>query len=164
MKNKKDSKKEIINEKNEIKNLVLLVLCVTIIFFMFYGLTLLIMKKDNGIKNTNKIDFNQILISHLLNQPDKNYYVLVTIENDQNNNTYDSLKEEYYKKENHKMIYNANLNDPLNKLFVGDTTSLEGNILDFRFDKSTLVEIEDGIVKGIYEGSTDILAKLNDIK
>ena len=164
MKNKKDSKKEIINEKNEIKNLVLLVLCVTIIFFMFYGLTLLIMKKDNGIKNTNKIDFNQILISHLLNQPDKNYYVLVTIENDQNNNTYDSLKEEYYKKEGHKTIYNANLNDPLNKLFVGDTTSLEGNILDFRFDKSTLVEIEDGIVKGIYEGSTDILAKLNDIK
>ncbi len=53
MKNKKDSKKEIINEKNEIKNLVLLVLCVTIIFFMFYGLTLLIMKKDTQVKNVN---------------------------------------------------------------------------------------------------------------
>jgi len=164
MKNKKDSKKEIINEKNEIKNLVLLVLCVTIIFFMFYGLTVLIMKKDKEVKNIDKIDFNQILISDLLAQPDKNYYVLITIENDQNKSTYDSLKEEYYKKENHKTIYNANLNDPLNKLFVGDTTSLEGNVLDFRFDKSTLVEIEEGTIKSIYEGSIDILAKLNDIK
>ena len=152
----------------EIKKLLLLVLVVTAIFFIFYGITILVLKKDKEDSKkediVTQIDFNKILVSQLLEQPEENYYVLLTIENDANKTTYDSLIEEYYKIETHKKIYYANLNDPLNKSFMGDKTSLEGNVKDFKFDKSALVEIESGSIKSIYEGSTDILEHLNSIR
>ena len=152
----------------EIKKLLILVLVVTAIFFIFYGITILVLKKDKEDSKkediVTQIDFNKVLVSQLLEQPEENYYVLLTIENDANKTTYDSLIEEYYKIETHKKIYYANLNDPLNKSFMGDKTSLEGNVKDFKFDKSTLVEIESGSIKSIYEGSTDILEHLNSIR
>lgn len=155
---------------NDMKKLLILVLVVTAIFFIFYGITILIMKKDKN-KETDpeknevtKIDMENILINQILEQPEEKYYVLLTIENDANNTTYESLKEEYYKKEDHLKIYRANINDPMNKMFVGDETTLQGEVKDFRFSKSTLVEIENKTIKTITEGSTDILAKLNDMK
>ena len=110
------------------------------------------------------IDMDMILINQLLSQPEDNYYVLLTIENDSNNTTYESLKEEYYKVENHKKIYNANINDPMNKSFVGDETVLEGELKDFKFEKSTLLEIENGSIKNKYIGSTEILSKLSELE
>ena len=154
--------------ENEIKKLIILVLIVTAIFFIFYGITILITKKDKTKvepkEEVTHIDMNKILINQLLTQPEDNYYVLLTIENDSNNTTYESLKEEYYKKENHKKIYNANLNDPMNKTFLGDETKLEGELKEFKFEKSTLVEIENGSIKNKYIGSTEILSKLGEME
>ena len=153
-------------KNNDLKKLLYLVLGVAVVFFIFYGITLLILKKDEVKQEETKteIDLNQILISQLFEQPESHYYVLVTISNDANNNTYESLKEEYYKKENHLIIYKANLNDPLNSSFAGDKTDLQGNIKNVKFNKSTLVEIEDKTIKSIFEGSQDILEKLNSMK
>jgi len=150
---------------NDLKKLLYLALGVTIVFFIFYGITLIVLKnEDKTIQTKTEIDLNQILISQLFDQPESHYYVLITIANDANNNTYESLKKEYYKKEDHLIIYNANLNDPLNKSFEGDKTDLQGNIKNFKISKSTLIEIEDKTIKSIFEGSQDILEKLNSIK
>ena len=169
MQNKvKVTKEEEITNSNEIKNLVKLVLAVTVVFFIFYGITILVLKKDNNNETKKEeqtqIDLEKILISQMLSQPENNYYVLITIEKDANNTTYNSLKEEYYKKENHKKIYLSNLSDPMNKTFVGDETNLQGDIKNFKFDKSTLVEIESASIKSITEGSADILEKLNNLE
>ena len=166
MKTQVEEKKE---SENEIKKLIILVLIVTAIFFIFYGITILIMKKNKTESTEPKeevthIDMDMILINQLLSQPEDNYYVLLTIENDSNNTTYESLKEEYYKVENHKKIYNANINDPMNKSFVGDETVLEGELKDFKFEKSTLLEIENGSIKNKYIGSTEILSKLSELE
>lgn len=161
-----NNKKEEELRNNDIKKLIFLALGVTLVFFIFYGITYLVLKRnDENIQETKtEIDLNKILISHLFEQPEENYYVLVTIQNDANNNTYESLKEDYYKKDNHLKIYNANLDDPLNSSYVGDTTDLQGEIKNFKFSKSTLVEIENKSIKSIYNGSSEILEKLNSIK
>ena len=153
-------------QNNDLKKLLYLALGVTVVFFIFYGITLLILKKDEEktVSTPTQIDISQILISQLFDQPENHYYVLVTISNDANNNTYESLKEEYYKKTDHLIIYKANINDPLNSSFVGDQNNLQGNIKNFKFSKSTLIEIEDKTIKSIFEGSSDILEKLNSMK
>lgn len=151
---------------DQIKKLIILVLTVTAIFFIFYGITILVLNNDNKKEKSTEthIDLEKILISQILSQPENDYYVLITIEKDANNGTYNSLKEEYYKKENHKKIYLANLNDPMNKSFIGDEISLQGDVKNFRFDKSTLLEIENTTIKSITEGSQDILEKLNNME
>lgn len=156
------------NSSDEIKKLVVLILIVTAFFFIFYGITVLILKKDNKqteeIKEVTKIDYEKILVSQILTQPENNYYVIVTIENDANNTTYESLIEKYYEKSNHKKIYSINLDDPMNKTFIGDKTNLQGEVKNFKFEKSTLLEVEQKTIKAIFDGSTDILEKLNNLE
>ena len=156
---------EVENTNDELKKLVVLILVVTGFFFIFYGITVLILNKDKKEDvEVTQIDFEKILVSQILEQPENNYYVIATIENDANNSTYKSLIEEYYKKEDHKKIYSINLNDPLNKSFIGDKTNLQGEVKNFKFEKSTLLEIEEKTIKNISEGSTDILEKLNNLE
>lgn len=167
MKNKMNNVK-VENPTDEIKKLLILILIVTAFFFIFYGLTVLILKKDNKeeekVEEVTKIDYEKILVSQILSQPENNYYVILTIEKDANNTTYESLIESYYKKENHKKVYKVNLNDPMNSTFLGDKTNLQGEIKNFKFEKSTLLEIEDKTIKSIFDGSTDILEKLNNLE
>jgi hypothetical protein len=98
-----------------------------------------------------------------LSQPESNYYVLLTIKNDENNETYNSFKETYYKKEGHKIIYQVDLSDPMNKSYLGDETTLQGDVKDFKFKNSVLLEIENGTIKTILDGSTDIISKLREL-
>ena len=158
---------EKVNTTDELKKLVLLILLVTTFFFIFYGITVLILNKDEEKKETTEItqiDYEQILVTQILTQPEKNYYVIAKVENDANNSTYESLIESYYENKEHKKVYRINLNDAMNKSFIGDKTDLQGDVKNFKFEKATLLEIEDKTIKNITEGSTDILEKLKNLE
>ena len=154
----------------EIGKLIKIVIIIVMVFGLFSVITHFVNKKNDGSNNDNNkkeeiiINYDKILISDLLNQSAKEYYVLVSKEKDAYLNVYSSYFNLYKNKESALHVFSANLDDIFNANFVAEESNLNtNNISDIKFKKTTLVKIKDNKIVISYEGSEKIIEHLKQI-
>lgn len=163
----KETKKEtktLVNS-NEMVNLIKIILIVTAIFLIFYGITTLVADKNSN-NDTNPedvvIQYDEILLGTLFEQSNSEYYVLVTTEDDYNVQTYSSLVSSYKAKENALKVYTSNLDNGFNKSYKAEETKISNNLQELKLKGSTLLKIKEKNIVSSYEGN-DIMSHLNSL-
>lgn len=151
--------KKSINDGNELVKLIKIVLVLSILFLAFYGLTVLINKekKEEKVSTPVSIQFDEILISNIFNQPNNNYYVLIKMSDDKYNKVYD-----LYLNQTNTRIYTAILDNYFNKSYYDLEANINNDINKLKFNSATLINIVNGKVSSYYQGE-DILNQLKKI-
>jgi len=150
---KKITTKKISNE-NEMIKFIKMIIIVTIIFALFYILTMFINEKEKVKTNTDKqvsIQYGEILIGNIFNQSEKNYYVLVTETEDLNAKVYEAYLSNYSTKKDSKKYYTATLDNLFNSKYKAEETKLSNNLSELKFANTILLEIKDGKIIKSYE-------------
>ena len=152
---------------NEVTNLIKIILAITIIFLVFYGITTLVTKnKEAEQLDTGDvvIQYDEILLGSLLEQPNSEYYVLVTEESDQYKDAYSTYLNTYKTKENAIRVYSANLDSGFNSAYLSETSNTNiNNIKDLKLSTSTLLKISNKKVVSAYEGNSKIIEHLKTL-
>lgn len=152
---------------NEVSNLLKIILAVTAVFLVFYGITSLVTKnKKQETTDTEDvtIQYDEILLGALLEQTNSDYFVLVTTEEDMYVDTYNTYISTYKNKENAIRIYTANLDSGFNKNYKSEESNLNiSTIKDLKLKTSTLFRISNGQISSYYEGNEQIVSYLKDI-
>jgi len=169
---KKQVYKKINNESNapvtsnEMANLIKIVLAVTAVFLIFYGITTLVTDKEDETGTDSgevTIQYDEILLGTLFEQSNSEYYVLVTTEDDLYASTYSSLLSTYTAKENAIRVYNANLDNGFNKSYKSEEANISNNLKELKLTGSTLLKIKDKTIVASYQGNTEIIDHLNSL-
>lgn len=140
---------------NELGKLIKLVIIVTLIFLVFYVITIFVNKKEEEKKTDTPatIQYDEILIGNILNQPNDSYYVLIQDTEDLDVSIYNAYISVYKKLSDAKRVYTATLNNPLNNRFVGEEVVYDvSNVKDLRFNKTAFVKVEKGKIIDYYDG------------
>ena len=151
---------------NEMVKLVKIVLLITAIFLIFYGITLLVTEKkaEETPVTEATIQYDEILLSSLFEQPNNEYYVLVTKENDDYLGVYSVYTSKYQSKENKLRLYSANLSNGFNSSYEAEESNLNTTkIEELKLKDSTLLKISNKKIVASYEGSTKIIEHLKNI-
>ena len=148
--------KKAFDNGNEVAKLVKLVIVVTVIFVIFYGITVLVNKKEenkgNNSGQTVSIQYDEILIGNILTQPNDEYYVMIYDTDNYDNVVYDSYLQLYKKKEDSLRFYTAQLDNIFNKIFKDDEANLDvKDIQQLKIKSSTLLRIKNGKIIAHYE-------------
>lgn len=147
---------------DEVGRLIKMVVIVTVVFLLFYAVTLIVTKekKQEVLKTPATIQYKEILLGNILKQPNDNYYVLAFTSDDAYSIYYetklDGQKTKYYK---------VNIDNPLNSNFVSDKSNLNvSDITDLKVSQSTLFEIKNKKIIKTYEGNEKIIEYLDSLK
>lgn len=161
------NQKSTIMSGNELKSLIVLIAIVSVIFLVFYGITLLVDKKEptqeNGVVQET-IQYDEILVGQILNRDEKEYYVLIK----NSDNHYNDLYAMYLKKtisgsENIK-YYTVDLSSAFNASYCGESTVVEkGDFYNSKFADTTLIKIKNKKISKVYSTHDDILAILEQM-
>jgi len=157
---------------NEMIKLLKIVLIITGIMLVFYGITLLATNKaDEKLKSQNEedtpaetqIQYENIMIGSLLNH-NGTYYVLIEKDDDNRLAEYDSLIATIKSSEDAPTIYKANLTDSFNKNYLGkEHNYYVDDMADFKVTGTTLVKVQDGKIVYVSDTHDSIKDKLNDL-
>lgn len=165
--NKKQQNNNIVS-KNEITNLIKILLILCAILLLFYFITEWVTKKDkNNVYTENTIatiQYDKILVGQILNQKEKQYYVLVEKQKDQYLELYNYYLSSYSGEKDGLKYYRVDLNDVFNSNHVGEKTELKGNVSEFKFANTTLLLIKNGAISKIYEDRDSIVSYLENLK
>lgn len=152
---------------NEMVNLIKIILVVTLIFLVFYGITSVVTKNKKESKVENKevsIQYDEILLGNLFEQSNSDYYVLVTREDDKYLSTYSTYITSYKSKKESIRIYRANLDSGFNKSYLADQSNTNiTNIKDLKLSGSTLLKIKNKKIVSKYEGNSKIIEHLKSL-
>lgn len=170
--NKKVQEQNVENQSNEMVKLLKIVLIVTGIMLVFYGITLLVTKKSEDVleKQTSneetqatEIQYENIMIGTMLNHSGT-YYVLIEEKDDNRITEYDSLITTIKSSEDAPEIYKANLTDSFNKIYLGkEQNYYVENLNEFKVTGTTLVKVKDGridLVKDTYDSIKNTLKEI----
>lgn len=149
----------------EIGKLIKMVVIVTIIFLIFYLITAILTKKEDleNPKQPTTIQYDIILAGNILNQPPSEYYVLIASSDDEQLPSYNAYLSNYKTKDNAIRVYNVELNNPLNKMFVGEKSNFKINsIEDLKISGSVLIKVKNKKIVEHYENDS-LKDKLIDI-
>ena len=151
----------------EVSKLVKLVIIVTVIFVIFYGITVLVNKKEENSSNNNSqtvsVQYDEILISNILIQPNDEYYVMIYDADDYDVVVYNSYLQLYQQKEDALRYYTAELDNVFNNIFKAEESNLNvSNIQQLKIKSSTLLRIRNGRIAAHYEGD-EIIEHLKEI-
>ena len=176
-KNNKD-REIIVNEEYSISKLLKIVFIISLIFSLFYIITIFVSKNisddsDSSVKSTLVEDFdNKISFGELLTQEEEEYYVLATMESKYKNvgnysaayiTLYNNYIKDYKEKENSLTIYNINLDNVLNKAYISDKNNITDDLSELRVNDEVLFKIKDKKIVEFYIGSKDILSALKKL-
>lgn len=167
-KNNKKVKTTITKNDSEIAKLIKIVLIVTAIMVVFYGITLAVTKNTSSSessKNSNNekavIQYDDIMIGTMLNKSQDAYYVLIKEDDDNRIVEYETLMKLIAAKTDAPKIYTANLTDSFNKKYLAKEANDSSNMEEFRVSGTTLVEIKEGKIANIYSNHESIREKLD---
>jgi len=169
-KNNKKEKLEEINNEYEIKKMIIITIIVMAVFLTFYFITNLIVKpidKDN-IDNPVVLDSTKITLSNLLNRKESEYYVLAT-KNSLYPSTinyeeiYNGYISDYTKNENALPFYRIDLDDALNKNYVGEELNVTDDLSNLKLNDEVLFKIKDSKIESYYVGSSNIVEVLSNL-
>lgn len=160
------------SSNNEMIKLLKIVLIVTGIMIIFYGITLIATNKANETKESQtednqtevtEIQYENIIIGSMLSYPGT-YYVLIEQKDDNRLAEYDSLITTIKSSEDAPTIYKANLTDAFNKNYLGkEANYYVDDMADFKVTGTTLVKVADGKIISVNDNHDAIKNKLNDL-
>lgn len=139
-------------DTKEIKNLIFIIIGITIIALGLYFLTARKLNKTTAAE----FDYNTCTVGMMFNRPYEEYYVFLYSSVDNNASTYKNLVNTYSKKEDAKKIYTVDLNSNLDNKYISETSNTNPtNPSEVKIKDSALVLIKDGKVSAYYENLTD---------
>lgn len=149
-------------EENEIKvkNIVIAFLIILAFFIVFYGLTIILVKKINKepTYNINNIEEkeNDILMKDILKQKEELYYVLAI--NDNNKDVY-----KMYTDNMQTPVYNINFSNALNKNVISTELNIAEDPKDIKINDTVFFIIENNQIKEYYVGLDNIVSYLKEV-
>ena len=161
------------NDKKEFIRLLKIILIVTVIFMVFYGVTLFVTNKSDEVlteRATNnktvekaEIQYDNIIIGTMLNYGGS-YYVLIQGEDDSRLDEYSALIESIKENEDSLAIYQANLTDSFNKSYLGkEENYYVSDISEFKVKGTVLVKVVDGEIDTVLDNYDAIKNKLTEL-
>lgn len=169
--NKIKEQKGYTNDEYSLKNMIIILLILSVIFVVFYFITVKFAhpKKVDEVTTPAQIDSNKITLGNLLDRPENEYYVLVTKESlyDSSANytkIYDNYINDYQKDENALKIYRVNLDDALNKKYVSDKLNITDDLSTLTLNDEVLFKINNKKIEKYYVGNSKIVDKLSRLK
>lgn len=157
------SKKE---QLGQMQRLLLVIAGILVVFGIFYGIAVLI---DNSNKKTEdpaetEIQYDEILVGRLLEQPYSEYYVLVYFENDFNLADYQTQAANYKTKAKALKVYYANLNSAFNKTYIGSKNNTKiTKIENFKLSETALIYIKNKKITRVYNGYEKIIEQFETL-
>ncbi len=160
------------NPKNEAIKLLKIVLIVTGVMVIFYGITLIVndksseiidkQKEENGLTQTADIQYENIMIGSMLNYKGT-YYVLIEKADDNRLAEYEAIITTIKSSEDAPSIYKANLTDSFNKDYLGKEKNYSEDLSKFVVIGTTLVKVKDGKIAATYDEHETIKKALDDL-
>ena len=174
---KTTKKKEKVSEQESysLKNLIRIIIILLVILSVFYFITTLVIEPvEQGKSNTQQteVDATKITLNNILDRSEKEYYVLATMESLYDNinseikylELYNNYITEYSSLENALPFYNVDLDDALNKNYIGDKLYISNDISEIKLNDEVLFKIKNKQIDEYFVGSKDILEVLSDLK
>ena len=159
------------NSSDEISKLGKIILIVTGIMIVFYGITVVVTKKIDASntaklgKNKTKasIQYDNIVIGTMLNMDGK-YYVLIEKEDDEKLEEYSNILKSIKANDEAPTVFEADLNSSFNKKYLAEEKNDSSDLNEFKVKGTTLVEIDDHKIEKVYDDYDSIKSKLNELE
>lgn len=153
---------------NEIGKLIKIVLIVTIIMIIFYGVTIVVTKSANSTKKKEKakdtsIQYSKIIVGTML---DKNgdYYVLLEKDDDEHLSEYKNSLQMVGISDQENKVYEIDLSSSFNSKYLSDEGNYSSNLDEFKVKGTTLIKVSDHNIVENYDNYDSIKAKLEELK
>ena len=154
-------------EDKEIRNFIIIFIIVILLVVGIYFFTKFVVKKDSESTNNTettqieteaKIDADVAIVGTMLKKADKEYYVIIYSNKDENYSEYANLEYQYKAKEKHLPVYFVDLSNALNKKYYDkDNQVLNAtDVNDLRFGDISLLKVENGKITKTYNNVDDI--------
>lgn len=162
---KSDIKLFLNSEAGTLIKIVLIVAAVILLFLLITNIINSYKEKDKNLVTSNEIQYDEILVSNILNQKKSTYYVLVYDAEDLYYDAYKIYIDAYKSKENALRFYTSILSNGFNKNYFSKEESnvIVSNTNDLKFKGTTLVKVQNGAIVSAYEDSTSIIEHLKSI-
>lgn len=171
IKSKKTTKNIETKEEYSIKNMFKIVLIILIVFGVFYFITTLLIDRRK-VEDSNSqavIDSSKITLSQILNRVDEEYYVIATRKSLYESSyvetnyiqLYNNYINKYKQKENAYPVYYVDLDNALNKKYIGEEMNITNEISELVLNDEVLFKIKSGKIEKTYIGKEEILDKLS---
>lgn len=156
---------------DELSKLIKIVLIVTGVMIVFYGVTTFITKKVNAVKTAKlgkssketAIQYDNIIIGSMFNI-EGHYFVLIEKEDDDNSSEYDMLLKSIEANDESLKIYTAGLDNSFNKSYLAEESNYDSDLSNFRVSGTTLVEVDNHKIIDTFDSYDSIKEKLNELK
>lgn len=149
------------------KTIITIVIITLLIIGIAIALASIVKKNQkNNTTNTSEvtIQYDEILLSDLLEQSNNTYYVLVYSKDDNNLNTYNTYLTNYKTKANALRVYYSIIENGFNKKYISDTKNyFVSNIDDLKIVNTTLLKVNGKKVVEAYDEKDSIISKLKNI-
>ena len=158
-----------------LKELIKIIIIMLGILGVFYLITVLIAKpvdKNNSDNSVAEIDHTKITLNNLLNRNSDEYYVLAMKKSLYNSvniqikypELYNNYIKEYTSLENSLPFYTVDLDDALNKNYIGDELNISNNLNEIKLNDEVLFKVKNGEIKDYFVGNSKIIEALSNLK
>lgn len=155
---------------DEISKLLKIILIVTGVMIVFYGITTLVTKKVNAVKTAKlgkasdeaTIQYDKIIIGSMFKM-DGHYYVLIEKADDGNSSEYDTLLKSIEANDEALKVYTADLSSSFNKKYFDKENNYDSDLTKFKVSDTTLVEINNHKIEDTFDTYDSIKEKLDEL-
>ena len=150
------------DDENIIRKFIIIVVVIIILSGIVYAVTELTKKKDTNEGITaGEVNYDIVTIGMLLNRPEKEYYVLIYDENNEDAIIYSALINSYNNKSEHLKLYYCNLANKLNKDYYNVGNDNKSNpkaatITELDLGDLTLIKVKNGKIDSYIENYDSI--------
>lgn len=179
-KTKEDNKKKAIKDARrklnyaktsdgeEFGRLIKIILIVTVIMIVFYGVTVVVTNKvkeakDEQSSESKGIQYDNIMVGSML-KINGNFYVLIEDQDDPRISEYDTLRQTIAANPDAPKIFVADLSDSFNSSYLSSESNYESDMTKFKVTGTTLVKIEDHKIIETYDSYDEINDKLKELE
>ncbi len=155
------------SDSDELSKLIKIVLAVTLIIIVFYGVTVVVTNKakeaaEEKNKQAVEIQYDSIMIGSMLNI-DGSYYVLIENDDDIRLSEYTTLIQTIKANDDAPTIYTADLSSTFNKSYLGEKSNYESNMENFKVTGTVLVRVSNHKISNVYDNYDAIIKKLEEL-
>ena len=146
----------------EIKKFILIVVIILVLIVGVYFFTRIFVSKDllNKKEDTTTpgvIDYNLTLVGSILNKPEKEYFVMMYNSSASDYVYYVGMASNYSQNEKAFKVYFADLDNELNKGYLGtEENAKTNNLEEFKVTGPTLIKIKEGKIVDAYLTKEDM--------
>lgn len=157
-----------LDDNYQAKNMFIIIIIIVVLLVPLYFITTLVIdnnkKEDEVVEKTPvTIQTEKILVGQLLNRPNELYYVIAYKKDNKMVTLFNNYINDYKKNEDHLEFYKIDLDDGLNKGYIGDDTNITENLKDLKLSDTTLFKIVNGTIDSYYVGNENVIDALKEI-